>query len=221
MQATYSYLKVQPPVVVVNQPAPPPFYRLVYANDPMFGGPLQQVRYRYVDYGTYSVGDVNMTAVLAEYAATGATDIGTLVNYFEMQSWTQQPSGLPAPYWTRVQTRGDGAARTLSWFNPTKAFTYFYNGQQYHGVGQGQMLVDPFTDFFNNTNIIETDQYDWTHYFQTPTSITDTNNHTTTQTLETTLGKITQEAHPDTSHQNWTYTSTTTPYYARDSRGQI
>ncbi len=65
----------------------------------------------------------------------------------------------------------------------------------------------------------ERDEYDWTHYFHTPIKITDTRGNVTNQTLESTLGNLTQETHPDTTHQNWTYTSTNCSVLRGDKDG--
>ncbi len=215
VQANYTYKLIQPPgnTYYPNNPPPPAFYRLVYADDPLFAGPMQRVKYLYVDNGAYSVGDIYMTGVLAEMSPNSVTgDI--LVNYVEMLSNVSGPGGWTQGWSTRQHTRGDGAVRTLSWWNPTKTFIYYdANLNKHTGTGEYQLFVDHFTDFFNDTTKIETDTYDWTHYFPTPLTITDTNGHVTNQTLESTLGKLTQEKHPDTSHQDWTYTSTTAPYY--------
>ena len=199
--AHYVYLKVQPPTLHPPDPPPPPVDRLVWASDPMFEGPLQQVRYTYVG----STGDPARTAVLEErYAATSAsTDTGVLVFRCEMLPYTYTPypgPGYSEGYWTRNETRGDGPSRTISYFNTT-----------YH---LGQMFVDHVTDFVNPA-YVERHTYDWTHYFQTPIAITDMRGKLTTQTLESVLGHITQITHPAPggTYRLWTYSDSTHPYY--------
>jgi hypothetical protein len=49
VQAHYTYKTVQPQRLHPNDPQPSAFGRLVWASDPMFHGPLKQVRYIYVD----------------------------------------------------------------------------------------------------------------------------------------------------------------------------
>ncbi len=149
VQAHYTYKLVQPAgnPNFPNNPPPPAFYRLVYADDPMFDGPLQRIKYLYVDNGPYSVGDVNMTAVLAEMSATSVTDPGTLVNYFEMLSNVPINGRLGDGFYTRLHTRGDGAARTLSWLNPTATYTYYVGYYEAHGHRERTAICRSFHGF--------------------------------------------------------------------------
>jgi hypothetical protein len=186
IEAHYVYKTVQPPSLVPNAPLPPNHGRLIWASDPMFDGPLQQIKYVYVDNTSAPTGDVSMSAVLEERwapnywdpNAAGYHDPGVLVSRVEMLPWTYSEStGYSDGYWTRKETRGDGTIRTISYFNPT--------------TGHGQTLVDHFTDYTNNPNQVERHEYDWGHYFQTPTRITDARGNVTLQSLESTLGHVT------------------------------
>ncbi|PZR78075.1 MAG: hypothetical protein DLM52_03385, partial [Chthoniobacterales bacterium] len=214
VQAHYTYKNVQPPRLQPSPaPVPPEFDRLVWASDPMFTGPLQQVRYIYLDDPgsssadpTDSKRDVTLSEVLEERYAASLSSPGVMVNRVEPLPWTYDSStGYSKEYWKRKQTRGDGYIRSISYFNDT--------------TGRGQIQVDSATDWTNNPNIVERREYDWTHYFQTPTKITDMNGHLTQQTLENVCGHILREIHPDPqlSHRDWSYTDGQNPYYVGTS----
>ena len=218
IEAHYVYKTVQPPSLTPNAPLPPDHARLIWASDPMFDGPLQQIKYVYVDDTSASTGDVYMSAVLEERWAPNYWDPnapryhdpGVLVFRCEMLPWTySQSNGNSEGYWTRKETRGDGAVRTISYFNPT--------------TGHGQTLVDHFTDFTNNLSKIERHEYDWRHYFPTPIKITDARQNVTEQNLDPVLGHITRETHDaDASYRAWDYTDPNQPYYVgrkTDERG--
>ncbi|HEY2614283.1 MAG TPA: hypothetical protein VGI42_01120, partial [Chthoniobacterales bacterium] len=124
------------------------------------------------------------------YNTDGTLNLGVMVNRFEMQPWTYNTtSGYSQGYYTRIQTRGDGCVRTLSYWNNT--------------TGRGQNLIDHFTDWTNNANMTERHEYDWTHYFTTPIKITDMRGFANTQQLEPVLGKVTTQTHPDNTFRTW------------------
>ena len=83
----------------------------------------------------------------------------------------------------RIETHGDGAVRTISYFNPDTINRWFDSHNVFHtGYGQGQNLMDHVTDFTNNLSVTERHEYDWTRMFQTPTKITDMRGNVTQQT---------------------------------------
>lgn len=208
--AHYAYEWVDPPQS--GQANPLPFDRLFWASDPMFDGPRQEVKFIYTPAleGNKSLrGDLAMNAIEEEHSAS-ATDpsyTGVMVNKCEMGLFPDYDTttGYNEDYWTRIQIRGDGMKRTISYFS--------------NATGRGQNLVDRVTDWTNNPNIYERREYDWTNYFQTPIKITDMNKRVTTQTLEPVLGHITRETHPDPqqSHRDWSYddpnNAALRPYY--------
>ena len=228
VQAHYTYKLVRPPCTHPPcwswNPPPDPFGRLVWASDPMFDGPLQQVRYIYTDHPFDSNGDYTLTAVKEERYATSLADPGIMVNRFEMLPNTWSSRGYSEGYYTRLQTRGDGPTRTISYFNPTMVFTYI-DGWPQQGVGRGQNVMDHLTDFTNNPAQTERHEYEWDQYqalkFQTPTKITDALGHITSQTLEQVRGHVTDQQHPDTSHSSWTYTDPNNPYYVEDKTDEL
>jgi RHS repeat-associated protein len=209
LQAHYTYKNVQPWPPSYLAPTPQAFDRLVWASDPMFKGPLKQVRYIYQDNPTY--GGPDRTAISEERYATSLSDAGTMVNRIQMQPWTYDTTnGYSEGYWTRIHTRGDGGVRTISYWNPTTDY--------------GQNLVDHITDFTNNLNQTERHEYDWTRYSQTPIKITDMRGKVTLQQLEPVLGKVTKQTYPDGSYKSWTYTDPSNPYHVAsttDERGKI
>lgn len=217
LQAQYVFKSVQPidPNKQPSDPEPSAFYRLIWASDPMFEGPLQQIKYIFVDNctgATLSNGDNSRIAVREERWAAGADDVGVMVSRVEMPpnpTWSQT-AGYSETYYTRKETRGDGATRTFSYYNPSKPI-----------ASRGQMLVDHFTDFTNNLNQTERREYDWTHLFQTPTKITDMRQNVTLQTLESVVGHITKETHPDTNYLSWTYTDPAKPYFVATAKDQL
>ena len=225
VQAHYTYKWVYLPCLHTPCPTPPPaIYRLVWASDPMFDGPLQQVRYIYTDHPLDSNGDTTLTAVKEERYATSLAVPGIMVNRFEMLPSTWSSRGYSEGYYTRLQTRGDGPTRTISYFNPTMVFTYI-DGSPQQGVGRGQNVMDHLTDFTNNPAQTERHEYEWDQSqalkFQTPTKITDALGHITSQTLEQVRGHVTDQQHPDNSHSSWTYTDPNNPYYVKDKTDEL
>lgn len=225
IQAHYAYETVQSPTIHPSPaPTPAPFNRLIWANDPMFTGPLQQVKYVYLDSPWAVYGDYSRTAVMEEHSAsaTDSTYTGAMVNRMQIPTtatYDADNGGYSNEYWDRIHTRGDGFVRTISYFNPDTVFKYYDSTSHLRTrQGYGQMFADHVTDWTNST-VMERLLYDWTHYFQTPTSITDMNLHVTLQTLENVCGHITRETHPPTpsesppAHRDWAYTSGQNPYY--------
>ena len=203
IEAHYVYKTVWPPPQSYQGTRPDPHGRLIWASDPMFNGPLQQIKYVYVDNTSASNGDVSMSAVLEEQWASNYWNpnepdyhkLGVRISKVEMP-----PNTWASPeYYTRLQSTGDGGLRTISYFNAT--------------LGHGQTLADHFTDFTNELTKTERHEYDWDHYFQTPIKITDARQKFTVQTLDPALGHITRETYMDTSYRSWTYTDPAFPYY--------
>ena len=113
----------------------------------MFDGPLHQIKYVYANHPYDSNGDGGLNAVLEERWAANYQDDGVMVTRVEMLANTYDPTtGYSEGFWTRQETRGDGAIRTISYFN--------------HDSGAGQMYVDSVTDYTNNPNQIERRLYD-------------------------------------------------------------
>ena len=230
IEAHYVYKTVYPPALIPNGPRHD-FARLIWASDPMFDGPLQKIKYTYVDNTSAPTGDAYMTAVLEErwapnYWESGLPqyhDPGVLVSRVEMLPWTWSSAGYSEGFYTRRETRGDGAVRTISYFNPTTVYSYIdtTTSTMRQGVGRGQTLVDHFTDYTNNSNQVERHEYDWGHYFQTPTKVTDPRGNVTSQTLEPLLGHVSGQTHPDNSARSWTYTDPANPFYIATSTDEL
>ncbi|MFL6519612.1 MAG: RHS repeat-associated core domain-containing protein [Chthoniobacterales bacterium] len=224
IEAHYVYKWVQPPSPIPNAPLPPDNARLIWASDPMFDGPVQQVKYTYVDNMSAPTGDVHMSAVVEvrwapnywDPNAAQYHDPGVLVSRVEMLPWTySQLGGNSEGYYTRQETRGDGAVRTISYWNPTAVYMR-YNGTGYQQVvGGGQTLVDHFTDYKNDLTQAERHEYGWGQtQFQTPIKITDALQNVTLQTLEPVMGHLTRQTHQmDNSYRSWTYTDPASPFY--------
>jgi hypothetical protein len=92
VEAHYLYKLVQVNSFIPNVHAPDPRNRLTWASDPMFDGPVQQVKYVYVDDPTASTGDAYLSAVREvrwapnywEANAPHYKDPGELVSRVEM-----------------------------------------------------------------------------------------------------------------------------------------
>ena len=85
----------------------------------MFSGPLQQVKYIYVDKYWDSNGDAELTAVLEERWATDYTSDGVLISRVELLPNTFDWKGYSEGSCTGQETRGDGSRRSFSYYNPT------------------------------------------------------------------------------------------------------
>jgi RHS repeat-associated protein len=216
IEAHYVYKTVQRNSFIPNTPPPDPHARLIWASDPMFEGPLQQVKYVYVDNPTAPTGDAYLSAVLEVRWTPDYHDPGVLVSRVEMLPWTYSTSTgkYSEGYWTRKETRGDGAVRTISYLNSS--------------TGNGQALVDHLTDFKNDPTKLERYEYQLGNVtqnqkqFQTPTKITDARGKITDQTLEPVLGRVRRQTHhEDTSYRSWEYTDPANPYYVATTTDEL
>lgn len=229
VEAHYVYKAVQVNSFIPNTQPPDPHNRLIWASDPMFNGPLQQVKFVYVDNPTDPAGDAYLSAVLEvrwapnywdpnlpgywDPNSPGRHNPGVLVSRVEMPPWTysQSTGQYSEGYWTRQETRGDGPVRTMSYLNST--------------TGNGQPFVDHLTDFKNDLSKVERYEYQLgnstQNQFQTPTKITDARHNVTEQTLDPVLGHITKETHMDTSYRSWTYTDPAFPYYVGEKTDDL
>jgi hypothetical protein len=107
--------------------------------------------------------------------ARGTTRKATaLTALLQLKPGATPVTGNSEGYYTRQETRGDGAVRTISYWNPTAVYMR-YNGTGYQQVvGGGQTLVDHFTDYTNDLTKAERHEYGWGQtQFQTPIKITD------------------------------------------------
>ncbi|MGI9086412.1 MAG: RHS repeat domain-containing protein [Chthoniobacterales bacterium] len=215
IQAHYIYLKVARPKRNSNDPLPPdPIDRLVWGSDPMFAGPLKQVKYLYVNNPLNDLrGDPSMTAVLEEHYAASFDVDGVMVSRVEMLPYTYSaPSGNTPGYYMRKETRGEGTTRTISYLNKD--------------TNQGQVQVDNVTDFSGDPTHVERLEYNWVYRFQMPIRITDMLTHVTQQVPELVLGRPTRQIHPDNpaTHRDWSYDNPAAPYYVQtttDENGKI
>ena len=215
VQANYIYKQVEPLNTgpgASNMPPKPYFYRLVWASDPMFDGPVKKVKYIYVD-GTYStLGDTNLTAVReVRYCTDYYNDPGVLLSRVEMQPYTTDPTTYvrTSGYYERKETRGDGATRIISYYNadPSKMIL---------------PKVDHVTDFADST-LVESYAYGTgSDYSRIPVKTTDMRQHVTSRILEPVLGKLTRETHvSDGSYKTWAYTDPAKPYYLASTTDEL
>ena len=101
---------------------------------------------------------------------------------------------------TRTETRGDNATRT---------FTY---GNRAGGAHQMGKLID-YSDFAGKHTTLGYESNMWSLAYGFLTTVTDSNNHTTTYTRSTASWAITKITFPDTSFIEQTFTDEANPYY--------
>jgi RHS repeat-associated protein len=209
--ATYTYTEGNYPVPNCTYPSQTDWWYtalLATADDVRYNGPMRQIKYQY-----YSTS--NKTRISSEKNLVTGDAVSTIVGVANNN--TQQV----------VETRGDGATRTLDYFKGAGCRDCPLDGADPCSrppIPTDGKLKD-YTDFLGHTTALTYETNDILASAGFINAVTDANNHTTTYVRQTGSWAVTTITHPDNStitQKYWPNDSQTQPYYLwkrTDERG--